>query len=101
MAIKKRMPHTITYQQWMGAAKAWNKMYNNGRHIPNAFGTFIGLADFRVGSHSSLRKNEYMHMTDEVYNKIIMLNSPHAYALMKAFIARTGYHKKLPPVEVT
>lgn len=100
MKKKKEMPNPVSFAQWSKAAVAWNRMYNNGRHGPYIFSHFIGLQDFQQDDFPVMH-HAYLRVTDEAYNKIIMLNSPHAYALMKAFIARTGYHKKLPPVEVT
>lgn len=83
--------HEVSRGDFHRADKKFNELFNSGEwYGPNSFIRFIGLQDFRYHVAAN-----HIICSELALRKIEILNSPHAYALMKAFIARTGYHKKL------
>lgn len=83
--------HKVSRGAFHKADKKFNELFNGGEwYGPNSFMKFIGQATFKYDVNERC-----IYCTELALRKIEILNSPHAYALMKAFIARTGYHKKL------
>lgn len=83
--------HKVPRDDFHKANKRFNQLFNEDQwYYKNDFRKFIGLNDYWYHTHDNC-----IFCTELALRKIEILNSPHAYALMKAFIARTGYHKKL------
>lgn len=80
--------HKVSRDDFQRALKKFNELFNASWYGKYDFLKFIGYNDFEFRIDTIL-------CSELALRKIEMLNSPHAYALMKAFIARTGYHKKL------
>jgi hypothetical protein len=75
----------VTIAEWFEANRNWQAMF------PTRYLTVFANMHLYVTYEYSYREGGYLAVTKEVHDKIMMLNSPHAYTLMKAFIARTGY----------
>jgi len=87
----------INGSEVLNAVHNWNKVMNGGKTAslhqgPHRFSTFIGkhklVADSRYGWR--------WKVTEPTYNKIMILASPHHYALLKVFKAKTGWQGKIP-----
>lgn len=89
------------------AIRNWDKVMNNNRNYlsanqfkgPYRFSTFIGPHELVPGHYIESRGHHTTwgwKVTQLAYNKIQMLASPHHYALLKAFKAKTGWQGKIP-----
>jgi hypothetical protein len=91
------LTHQVNYKIVYRAESNWNAFYNAGRWWgpghPHNFWRFLGPNDYNAPPGT------IVYLSDLAYRKVLMLSGPHAYALMKAFIIQTGYHKKLPEKE--
>ncbi len=75
---------TVQVYEYVEACKNWHRLYGDGAH----FQKFIGNKNQDLCAPGKIR------VSNSAYNKIQLLKSPHYRTLMKAFIARTGYHKR-------
>lgn len=90
------------------AIRNWDKIMNHGNneHIrillnkgPHRFSTFIGPHEIVAGHYTPMNSPTVSwgwKVSELAYNKIRMLASPHHYALLHAFKARTGWQGKIP-----
>lgn len=86
----------VSFTKYNQAEHNWDKLYNEGKRRGAYFWKFLGN-NLELTAHDFNYPivDGYM-VTEESSAKIEMLASPHYHALMKAFIIRTGYHRKLP-----
>lgn len=89
--------HYIKANEVLTAARNWNKIMNHDpRHMRNKFTTFIGKHDVVPLDHDSGYTTWGYQISELGYNKIKLLASPHHYALLKAFKAKTGWQGQIP-----
>ena len=81
---ESKFTHKLDGNEISNAQRHWFDLYEIGW---KSFWGFIGYDN--VSKYAT-------HGTEEAYRKIQMLSSPHYKTLMAAFIAKTGYHRKLP-----
>lgn len=82
-----------SFYEWKEAGFVFTKMFKSS---DKAFHIFVGRKSFSLNNFPPYDTM----LTEAAYNKVKLLNSPHAYSLMKAFIAKTGYQRPLPPKEM-
>lgn len=89
--------HFIAGDEVLAAIRNWEKVMNPHHYTgPHRFNTFIGPHEL-VPSHSETQAQDWGWKVSELaYNKIRMMASPHHYALLKAFKARTGWQGIIP-----
>lgn len=89
----------------LAAIRNWDKVMNgrvlDGRYNqhkgPYRFSTFIGPHELIAGHYIETGGAAWgWKVTELAYNKIKMMASPHHYALLKAFKARTGWQGVIP-----
>lgn len=83
---KKPLVYSVSYKELNNARFTWRSLYSGV--LSSSFYNFIGEAEYNY-------QEQRVYCTKHAYDKIRMLNSPHAYALMKAFIIQTGYQNPL------
>lgn len=89
-----KLDHIVTATELSNAVKAWNRIMNGGYNRKSK--TYINPYVFLGYNNINLVDTSEVKCTELAYQKIKMLNSPHARALLKAFKARTGYHATIP-----
>lgn len=96
--------HFIAGDEVLAAIRNWDRVMNQRQHPypnhhtgPHRFNTFIGPHEL-MPSHYSETQNQHWgwKVSELAYNKIKILASPHHYALLKAFKARTGWQGIIP-----
>jgi len=91
--------YLINGTEILAAIRNWNQMMNpDPRHMRNSFNTFIGDHELVSLHHHGFNASSSWgwKVPELAYNKIKMLASPHHYALLKAFKAKTGWQGKIP-----
>ena len=86
------------------AIRNWDRVMNKIRNSdlqmdcgPYRFSTFIGPHELVPGHYDVSNPARWGWLVSELANnKIKMLASPHHYALLKAFKAKTGWQGKIP-----
>lgn len=91
--MNNKFKYTVTRKEWLLALMSWNSIMNvYGFDTEYAsFYQFLGNSDFQ-----NIEATYEIHLTEAAFNKVRMLNSPHARTLLKAFAARTGYQRHIP-----
>lgn len=81
--------YTVTWQEYREAENNWYKLYDSRAN----FLTFLG--DWQGEIKTTDQGFTIIYRVPELmYQKIQILKSPHYRTLMRAFIIRTGYHRK-------
>ena len=93
----------VTGDEVLAAIRNWDKIMNpNTWKKRNRFDTFIGPHELMPSHYSETSQQSWGWIVSEpARNKISMLASPHHYALLKAFKAKTGWQGIIPPNENT
>jgi len=98
--MKDKFTHRVSVEQMRKAEQTWAELY--GYHHQYSWPSlwiFLGRHDVSDKGQEPAPDSGHRwcyRATERAYNKVQMLTSPHARTLMQAFIARTGYQKKLP-----
>lgn len=89
-----KLDHIVTSLEVSKAYRAWYLIMNHER----GGRTFSDPHKFFGQDDMNLRPalGTGIPVSKLAYQKIKMLNSPYARTLLKAFKARTGYHKDIP-----
>lgn len=90
------------------AIRNWDKIMNNGKNKypsiiqhkgPYRFSTFIGPHELIAGRYIDIDTPVVRwgwKVSQPAYDKIMLLASPHHYALLCAFKAKTGWQGVIP-----
>lgn len=98
--------YVINGDEVLVAIRNWDKVMNNNHNYPSAnqfkgpyrFSTFIGPHELVPGHYIDRKQHTLWgwKVSEPAYNKIKILASPHHYALLKAFKAKTGWQGVIP-----
>jgi len=77
------------------AIQNWNNVMNPNPRMLLKFSKFVG--EYKAVPYNGLNSTWAYQVDETTYNKIKMLASPHHYALLKAFKAKTGWQGQIPP----
>lgn len=93
MTKANKFTHKVLPNQMAMAIHNWHAIMNKPVRYHASPHKFFGTKDI---DWKSWYGDLGIPCTELAYNKIMMLQGPHARTMLKAFAARTGYQKPIP-----